>query len=139
MPSFSLLNFQLYWPATEETKPAHKTRQVIFIMINFIKCYLKPCKVSFIDELLLQLKNLNSFGKKDHLCLMKHFLLGILILFACIPFHAQSLIHAHNDYQKQEPLTNALRYKVFSIEADIYLSDNMLLVAHNKNELLTAP
>jgi alkaline phosphatase len=36
-------------------------------------------------------------------------------------------------------LTNALRYKVFSIEADVYLRDSTLLVAHTKNELATAP
>ncbi|HEU5164838.1 MAG TPA: hypothetical protein VFU29_04825, partial [Chitinophagaceae bacterium] len=70
---------------------------------------------------------------------MKHILLCILIIFAGIPFHAQSLIHSHNDYQKPEPLTNALRYKVFSIEADIYLSANRLVVAHDKKELGTAP
>ena len=70
---------------------------------------------------------------------MKHFLFCILIVFACIPFHAQTLIHAHNDYQQPEPLTNALRHKVFSIEADVYLYGNRLLVAHNKNELPTAP
>ena len=70
---------------------------------------------------------------------MKHFLLCILIIFVCIPFHAQPLIHAHNDYQQAEPLTNALRHKVFSIEADIYLSDNRLVVAHDKKELATAP
>ena len=48
------------------------------------------------------------------------------------------LIHAHNDYQQPEPFTHALRYKVFSIEADIYLSGNKLLVAHDKKELVSA-
>ena len=70
---------------------------------------------------------------------MKLFLLFILNIIACNPSPAQTLIHAHNDYQKQEPLTNALRHQVFSIEADIYLSDNKLLVAHDKKELATAP
>ena len=62
----------------------------------------------------------------------------MLIGLACFQSSAQSLIHAHNDYQKTEPLTNALRHKVFSIEADIYLSDNRLLVAHDKKELSAA-
>ena len=70
---------------------------------------------------------------------MKHFLLFMLISIACIPSPAQTLIHAHNDYQKQEPLTNALRHQVFSIEADIYVSGNRLLVAHDRKELATAP
>jgi alkaline phosphatase len=65
-------------------------------------------------------------------------LLCMLIDLACFQSSAQALIHAHNDYQKPEPLTNALRHKVFSIEADIYLSDNRLLVAHDKNELSAA-
>ena len=50
----------------------------------------------------------------------------------------QQRIHAHNDYQKAEPLTSALRSKVFSIEADIYLYNNKLVVAHDKKELPTA-
>jgi len=54
-----------------------------------------------------------------------------------VPF-AQLRIHAHNDYQKPEPLINALRNKAFSIEADVYLSGNRLLVAHDKNELTKA-
>src|SRR4030095_8373167 len=45
---------------------------------------------------------------------------------------------ANNESQKAEPLTNALRHKAFSIEADIYLSGNRLLVAHDKKELATA-
>jgi hypothetical protein len=70
---------------------------------------------------------------------MKCLCLFVLFSFACLLSLAQPLIHAHNDYQKQEPLINALRNKVFSIEADVFLSGNRLLVAHNKNELTTAP
>ena len=69
---------------------------------------------------------------------MKHLLLFILFTLTSFLSFAQPFIHAHNDYQKQEPLTNALHNKVFSIEADIYLSGNKLLVAHDKNELSTA-
>lgn len=69
---------------------------------------------------------------------MKFILLCILFWFNCIQSYAQSLIHAHNDYQKPEPLTNALQHKVFSIEADVYLTGNRLLVAHDKKELATA-
>ena len=68
---------------------------------------------------------------------MKLVLFCILITLASFQCPAQ-LIHAHNDYQKPEPLTHALRHKVFSIEADIYLSGNRLLVAHDKTELAAA-
>ena len=70
---------------------------------------------------------------------MKHFFLCFLLNLICLLSPAQQLIHAHNDYQKPEPLINALRYKVFTIEADIYLLDNKILVAHDKKELATAP
>jgi hypothetical protein len=60
------------------------------------------------------------------------------IFFSAAFLHAQPFIHAHNDYKKTEPLTNAIRNKVFSIEADVFLSGGKLLVAHNKNELATA-
>ena len=69
--------------------------------------------------------------------LVKFILLYILIGVARFQSSAQH-IHAHNDYQKPEPLTNALQHKAFSIEADIYLSGNKLLVAHDKKELTTA-
>ena len=70
---------------------------------------------------------------------MKVLLLTILFILPGFQVSAQPHIHAHNDYQKPEPLTNALRHKVFSIEADIYPSGNRLLVAHDKKELATAP
>ena len=69
---------------------------------------------------------------------MKWHLLYILFTLTCFLSIAQPLIHAHNDYQKPEPLINALHNKVFSVEADIYLSGNRLLVAHDKSELPTA-
>lgn len=69
---------------------------------------------------------------------MKWLSLCILFILTCFFPFAQPFIHAHNDYQKPEPLSNALRNKVFSFEADIYLSGNKLLVAHDKNELPVA-
>jgi hypothetical protein len=70
---------------------------------------------------------------------MKYMLLCILLIVTCFLSSAQPLIHAHNDYQKPEPLTNALRNKVFSMEADVFLVNNTLRVAHDKKELDTAP
>src|SRR5258706_14844581 len=49
------------------------------------------------------------------------------------------LIHAHNDFQRPEPLTNALRNLAFSMEADVFLVNDTLRVAHDENELDKAP
>jgi len=70
---------------------------------------------------------------------MKCFFITIVFLFTKFLSFTQPRLHAHNDYQGAEPLTNALRNKVFSIEADIYLYNNKLVVAHDKKELPTAP
>jgi hypothetical protein len=69
---------------------------------------------------------------------MKHFSLCILFALICSLSFSQPFIHAHNDYQKPEPLTYVLRYQAFSIEADIFLSENRLLVAHEISELSKA-
>lgn len=55
----------------------------------------------------------------------------LLFIFLSSIAIGQPLIHAHNDYQQAAPLTNALRHKVFSIEADVYLYNNKLVVAHD--------
>jgi hypothetical protein len=62
----------------------------------------------------------------------------IVLYFSTTVLQAQPRIHAHNDYKRHEPLTNALRNKVFSIEVDIFLVGNRVLVAHDKDELATA-
>ena len=61
-----------------------------------------------------------------------------VLLFCFAVLQAQPLIHAHNDYKRNEPLTNALRNKVFSIEVDIFLVGKRILVAHDTAELATA-
>jgi glycerophosphoryl diester phosphodiesterase family protein len=63
------------------------------------------------------------------ICFLAAFLLQISSL------NAQILIHAHNDYEKPEPLFNALRQKAFVVEADVYLVDGNLLVAHDRKDL----
>src|SRR5436189_6361887 len=65
-------------------------------------------------------------------------LAGLLLFFSVTVLQAQPLIHAHNDYHRPEPFTNAIRNKVFSIEVDIFLVGNKLLVAHDKDEIPTA-
>jgi hypothetical protein len=50
---------------------------------------------------------------------------------------AQPLIHAHshNDYEHPRPLLDALDHGFCGVEADIYLVDGQLLVAHNRNQV----
>ena len=70
---------------------------------------------------------------------MKFFIAGVLLAFHFVVAAQPVRIHAHNDYQKAEPLVNALRNRVYSLEADVYLINDKLKVAHNKNELAAAP
>ncbi len=43
--------------------------------------------------------------------------------------------HAHNDYLHERPLLDALDHGFTSVEADIFLVDGQLLVAHDRREL----
>ncbi|MEV5981063.1 phosphatidylinositol-specific phospholipase C/glycerophosphodiester phosphodiesterase family protein [Streptomyces sp. NPDC052114] len=51
--------------------------------------------------------------------------------------HPRPLIraHAHNDYEHPRPLLDALDHRFGSVEADIYLVDGQLLVAHDPVDL----
>ena len=44
-------------------------------------------------------------------------------------------VHAHNDYEHKQPLTNALEHGFCSVEADIHLVERKLLVAHDRNQV----
>src|SRR4051812_6365807 len=46
--------------------------------------------------------------------------------------------HAHNDYEHARPLFDALDHGFCSVEADIWLVDGALLVAHDKKDLKPA-
>jgi len=43
--------------------------------------------------------------------------------------------HAHNDYDQPRPLVGAMELGFCSIEADVYLVDGKLLVAHNRKDV----
>lgn len=45
--------------------------------------------------------------------------------------------HAHNDYEHPRPLQDALDHGFMSVEADIFLVDGELLVAHNLKDVST--
>jgi alkaline phosphatase len=70
---------------------------------------------------------------------MKYFIAFVLLAVSATVAAQPVRIHSQNDYQKAEPQVNALRNKVYSVEADVYLVNDTLKVAHNKNELATAP
>ena len=43
--------------------------------------------------------------------------------------------HAHNDYQHQRPLLDALDHGFCSVEADVHLVDGQFLVAHDRSQV----
>src|ERR1700749_2873358 len=45
--------------------------------------------------------------------------------------------HAHNDYVHKRPLFDALDQGFCSVEADIFLRDGKLLVAHTSNQIVS--
>jgi hypothetical protein len=63
--------------------------------------------------------------------------LTLFLLLPALAF-AQPKIHAHNDYAQPRPFWNAYEQRVDYIEADVYLRDDKLLVAHAPNEINSA-
>lgn len=65
--------------------------------------------------------------------------LTVTLPFTSPPAHAEPppLIHAHahNDYEHKRPLLDALDQGFCSVEADIYLVDGQLLVAHDHKDV----
>jgi len=66
--------------------------------------------------------------------------LCFLLLLVCTVVRAaepapQLRAHAHNDYEHPRPLLDALDHGFGSIEADIYLVEGRLLVAHNLKDV----
>ncbi|HZY78254.1 MAG TPA: glycerophosphodiester phosphodiesterase [Cyclobacteriaceae bacterium] len=60
----------------------------------------------------------------------------LLFLLFLMPFCGiAQAIFAHNDYVKPKPFYNAFALKASYIEADVFLRDNDLLVAHDRSEL----
>lgn len=61
------------------------------------------------------------------------------LLFTSPPAPAEPIplirAHSHNDYERQRPLLDALDNGFCSVEADIYLVEGKLLVAHNRKDV----
>lgn len=64
----------------------------------------------------------------------------MLSLLVALLFAPQTLdrVHSHNDYLQRRPLLDALDAKIGSIEADIFLVEGELLVAHDRKNTTAA-
>lgn len=79
----------------------------------------------------------------ESVCMPLHFPSRILAGFAAGVLTASVLsapvplihAHAHNDYEHSRPLLDALDQGFCSVEADIFLVDGKLLVAHNRRDV----
>jgi glycerophosphoryl diester phosphodiesterase len=69
---------------------------------------------------------------------------GMVLLAAGLPLRAAAAdpapaplpqAHAHNDYEHARPLLDALEHGFMSVEADIWLVDGVLLVAHDRADV----
>jgi glycerophosphoryl diester phosphodiesterase len=66
----------------------------------------------------------------------KYSFLGFLLLLLNLNISAQ-MIHSHNDYEQKEPFFAAYHLGFDSIEADLYLKDGELYVAHDWKNIST--
>ena len=64
---------------------------------------------------------------------MKHFFL-IILFFLASKLNAQNA-HSHNDYEQKFPFESAYNLEFDSIEADLYLKDNEIFVAHDWDKI----
>lgn len=79
------------------------------------------------------------------LALFTSLLAALLLAAGLTPAHAKSApadlgapvaqTHAHNDYEHTRPLYDALSHGFVSVEADVWLVDGELLIAHDKEDL----
>lgn len=66
---------------------------------------------------------------------MKLIHLFSLFLGCCCSISAQVRLHSHNDYEQSRPFYLAYEHKFASIEADIFLVNGELYVAHDKEKI----
>src|SRR5690349_3094875 len=75
--------------------------------------------------------NMRTFFKL--LCFGVYLFLGGTRIFA--QHYTSASIFAHNDYVRSNPFHTAYNLRVGYIEADVFLVDNALLVAHTRLEI----
>ncbi len=64
----------------------------------------------------------------------KLFLFSVILLLLSSKISAQ-IIHSHNDYEQKQPFFAAYNLGFDSIEADLYLKDGELCVAHDQKDV----
>lgn len=67
----------------------------------------------------------------------KYFLVFLTLFLSVLFANAQVKIHSHNDYTHEKPFYDAVKNKAFSIEADVFVVGDSLIVAHSKEEIKT--
>ena len=68
----------------------------------------------------------------------RHSFLAVMILIVCCASaqeYTPSAVFAHNDYVRENPFHTAYDLGVGYIEADVFLQDGQLMVAHHRNEI----
>jgi len=65
----------------------------------------------------------------------KQIYLLVALMLLGIAGSAQVKIHSHNDYTHQKPFYDASANRVFSIEADVFVVGDSLIVAHSRKEI----
>ncbi len=68
---------------------------------------------------------------------MKKTLLLLGLSLCCILGVSAQIIHSHNDYEQKQPFFAAYDLGFDSIEADLYLKDGELCVAHDQKDVST--
>ncbi|MDQ1085751.1 hypothetical protein [Siphonobacter sp. SORGH_AS_1065] len=63
------------------------------------------------------------------------FALGSNLVFAQTNFKFRPAAHSHNDYEQQKPFEKAYSLGFGSIEADVYVQNGELMVAHNREDI----
>jgi|ERR1043166_2691327 hypothetical protein len=90
-----------------------------------------------VADLRLAVRNWNGLGMKIRIG-------PLTLLLAVMAFGAKGApgqpvplvhAHAHNDYEHARPLLDALEHGFCSVEADIYLVEGKLLVAHDREKV----
>ncbi|WP_229310949.1 phosphatidylinositol-specific phospholipase C/glycerophosphodiester phosphodiesterase family protein [Larkinella soli] len=76
-----------------------------------------------------------EFPETFHKAMLRLFIILCLSAACLVDRSYAQQIHSHNDYEKAEPLQAALRNQAGSIEADVYLVDGKLMVAHEKQQI----
>jgi alkaline phosphatase len=66
---------------------------------------------------------------------MKKIFLVLGVSLYCIIDTSAQIIHSHNDYEQKQPFSAAYNLGFDSIEADLYLKDGELCVAHNLKDI----